>query len=43
MGKDRDAQYRSRISGYYRELMEQCQVHMDLMDKELPKAREDFG
>jgi quinone-reactive Ni/Fe-hydrogenase small subunit/[NiFe] hydrogenase small subunit len=23
--------------------MEQCQAHMDRMDKELPKAREDFG
>ncbi len=43
MGKDRDAQYRSRISGYYNQLMEQCQVHMDRMDKELPQAREDFG
>lgn len=43
MGKDRDAQYRSMISRYYKGLMEQCQAHMDHMDKELPGAREDFG
>lgn len=43
MGKDRDAEYRSRVSGYYHQLMEQCRANMDLMDRELPRAREDFG
>lgn len=43
MGKDRDAEYRSRVSGYYHQLMEQCRANMDRMDRELPRAREDFG
>lgn len=43
MGKDRDAEYRSLISRHYHQMMEQCQVNMDRMDRELPRAREDFG
>ncbi|HPC48369.1 MAG TPA: twin-arginine translocation signal domain-containing protein, partial [Deltaproteobacteria bacterium] len=43
MARDRDREYRSRVSGYYRQLMERCQAHMDRLESELPPAREDLG
>ena len=43
MGRESDREYRRRVSGYYRQLMERCQAHMDMLEADLPPAREGLG
>lgn len=42
MGKKSDGDFKKNVDVYYRQLMEQCKVHMDEMDKALPPARFDL-
>lgn len=42
MAKRHDSGCNRKVSEQYRKLMEQCKVHMDAMDAELPPAREDL-
>lgn len=42
MAKKHDSGCNRKLSEQYRTLMEQCRVHMEAMDRELPAAREDL-
>jgi NiFe hydrogenase small subunit HydA len=39
----RNADYHRTVSKQYRQLLKQCQVNLDHMDRELPPSVEDFG
>lgn len=43
MGKKKGSDYTSTVNRQYRQLMEQCNVAMDHMDRELPPPRDDFN
>jgi NiFe hydrogenase small subunit HydA len=43
MGRGQDFEYKKNVERHYRELLKQCQVHMDEIEKELPPPREELS